>query len=632
MRPIKIGNVVRVHGASVDVLVTLPDLLVEVEGESLRLGQPGSYVTIPLDEYTLIGYVTHCGRSDVVTVDVEPERFLTVQLVGTIYNGRFIPGINRFPTLGDDVWVATREDFELIFGSFDQLLAGTREVRSFRLGRFAMNPDQEVRILGKPFFSRSVAVLGNSGSGKSCATAKILHEIVQLPEAQVILFDLHGEYAAAFSDDEGQPLPNVTVLNENDFVMPYWLLRYDELENIFVDRTNVSLISGQIGFLKEALRRLKGETAAALGIEKEFTIDTPIYFDLERLLNYARNMNEARFILGTDRYALASLAERNLSLAEQEKLLLERRCEFKQGNPEGEIPHPLYFGKLTPLINAIETRLADRRYDFLLRPFEQARRSSCAGEFLSCEGSAADHSRVLAGLLRFLCGRTQPRRNLTIVDLSGLPAEIIDTTVAVISRLVFDFNFWTPVDQRQPVLLVFEEAHNYIPQKSGTATFARQVVEKIAKEGRKYGVSAMVVSQRPSELSETVLSQCANLIVMRITNPDDQRYVCKIASETFAEMLRELPMLRPGEAFVIGDAVLMPMRTVIDRPPREPRSADMDFFACWLQRPPDAAIPEILEHWWRQDRSLLNVNGGRTKPPQDRLQALRESGILLESG
>jgi len=344
------------------------------------------------------------------------------------------------------------------------------------------------------------------------------------------------------------------------------------------------------------------------------TLDSPLYFSLERLKIYAENMNEARYVLNTDQFAFSKLALRSMPPREQEELLLTRRCEFNKGNPLNEIPHALYNGKLLGLIQRMETRLNDRRYDFLLRPLQRAARSPLFHEILTARSSPGELTEAVADYIRVLLGRRRPRSNLTIVDLSGVPFDIVDVTVAVLTRLLFDFNFWSPPAQRHPTLLVYEEAHNYIPRVAEGKCFARHAVERVAKEGRKYGVTAMVISQRPSELSETVLSQCNNMVVMRMNNPDDQAYIRKVVSDQFANLVRMLPILRPGEAFVIGDAVLMPMRTLVNLPTRLPRSGDVDFVAHWSKTTPDTDVPAILQHWWRQDRRLVNAPAEAATP------------------
>ncbi len=608
MNPLKIGNVIRVNSGQVDVMITTPDLNILIEGENYRVGQLGSYVTIPIEDRTIVGFVTGLGRQEVAVVEVQPQLIMQIQLLGEIKASRFVRGVNEYPIVGDDVWVAVKKDFEAIFGTFDQLLSGSKHPQSFTLGRFALNREFEVKVLGTEMFSKHVAVLGNSGGGKSCTTAKILQEVLDLDQAQVVLFDMHGEYRAAFSDEDGQLNANVTYLGVDDLVLPYWLLKYEELEAIFVDRSNPLHISTQISFLRSALLEFKQDAARELNLTKALTLDTPIYFSLDLFKTYAENLNEARFVLNDDHLAFSQLALRSLPIEEQQQLMRVKRCQFNRGNPEGETPHPLYFGKLLGLIDRIDTLFNDRRYRFLLKPIEHGMGSPYFRDHLKQEASAGQSSSLMNHLIRLLTGRVSPRSNLTIIDLSGIPYEIVDVTVAVLTRLLFDLNFWTPVDQRHPMLLVFEEAHNYIPRhlpERGTS-FARIAVERVAKEGRKYGVSAMIVSQRPSELSETVLAQCNSFVAMRLSNPDDQAYVAKIVSDHFSGLIQMLPILRPGEAFVIGDSVIMPMRTLVDMPKPSPESANADFFKLWSFGSVDFEIDTVIDHWRRQDRQLVN--------------------------
>jgi len=604
---LRIGIVTRVEGSSVEAMLTGSAMMVEHAGEQYRVGQLGSYVVIPLNGERLVGFVTGVDRREVGVVETRWRDFLRIQLLGVIREGRFSRGVHRHPGIGDEVWIAVREDFKAIFGSMEEPVeAESPFPKSFRLGRFALNPDFEVRVLGKEFFSKHVAILGNSGSGKSCAAAKIIHESLRLPEAQIVLFDLHGEYAASFCDEFGRLEENVTYLGEEDLVLPYWLLRYEELEALFVDKSNPLNVSNQITFLKTALLKLKAEAAEQLGLANVYSVDSPIYFDLQRLLTAAYNFNEARYILNSDQLAFAKLALRSRDPKQQHELLWKERCEFNRGQAEGETPHPTYYGKLLGLINSIEARLNDRRYDFMFRPVEQAKKSRFFRGILHDGMTPAERSAVLGQMLRLLTGRLVRRTNLTIVDLSGVPHDVIDIVVATLTRLLFEFNFWTPRPQRKPIVLVYEEAHNYIPRERKGHSFAALAVERVAKEGRKYGVSAIVVSQRPSELSETVLSQCNNMLVMRLNNPDDQEYITKVISDQFAALVGILPVLSPGEGFVIGDSVIMPMRTLIDLPPRLPRSGDVDFFRLWSEpgQPPD--VETILQFWWRQDRRLVH--------------------------
>jgi len=564
----------------------------------------------------LVGLVTGVGRQEAPTIDVQPEVTMQVQLLGEIKAGRFVRGVGEHPIVGDDVWVAVRNDFEKIFGSFDQLLAGSKHPQSFALGRFAYNSEFEVKVLGTEFFAKHVAILGNSGSGKSCTTTKILQEALDLRQSQVVLFDMHGEYKNAFSDDQGQINANVTYLGVDDLVLPYWLLKYEELEALLVDRSNPLNVSAQISFLRTALIEFKQDAARELGLTKLLTLDTPIFFSLERLKHYAENLNEARYILNDDRLAFSQLALRSMTPDEQQKLMREQRCQFNRGNPEGETPHPLYFGKLLGLIDLIDTRFNDRRYQFLLRPLEHGLKSRFFRDHLKSLGKTEQSSSLMNHLIKLLTGRVEPRSNLTIIDLSGIPFEIVDVTVAVLTRLLFDLNFWTPALQRHPTLLVYEEAHNYVPRTDRGRNFARTSVERVAKEGRKYGVSAMIVSQRPAELSDTVLAQCNSFVVMRISNPEDQHYVSKVVGDHFAGVMQMLPSLRPGEAFVIGDSVLMPMRTLVAMPRPAPLSGNVDFFKHWADEEVQGDLDEIIDHWRRQDRQRLGQAAEEPAEPE----------------
>lgn len=622
MDPLEIGHVIGVEGDSVHVQISVADLHFEYHGKTYRIGRPGSYITLPMGRRTLIGYTTSVGFDGDLEPGPQPETpariTIKCQLLGTVNGDKFSRGVNEYPTVGDPVRLGVDEDFELIFGCFDELAGsdGAEYPKSFSLGRFAIDTDFEVKVLGKEFFAKHVAVMGNSGSGKSCTTAKIVHEAMRLRNSQVLMFDMHGEYLKSFSDDDGNPLSNVTYLSDRNLVLPYWMLAYEEFEQLFVDAANPGDMNAQRLFLREAFERLKLPAAEELGLRWEFTIDTPVYYSLEQLLIFATNMNNARYVTNTPNYAFARLPYRQLPPEEQEKLLITRKMEFNPAAAEGETPHATYFGKLLSLINTIEAKLNDRRYDFLLRPFQQATRNLDLAPRMRENGSPGTLSLSVAQVIRQMLGRLDERRNLAIIDLSGLPFDVVDTTVAVLTRALFDFNFWSPPELRHPVLLVFEEAHNYLPRtpQPGRRTFARNAVEKVAKEGRKYGVSAMIVSQRPSEISETVLSQCNSMVLMRMNNPDDQEYAARVVSDQFRSLISLLPSMRPGEGFIIGDAVLMPMRTLIDMPPREPQSANMDFFKLWSANTKGGDVEQIINRWWRQERASIAA-APRPEPP-----------------
>ncbi|MFH0990136.1 MAG: DUF87 domain-containing protein [bacterium] len=243
-----------------------------------------------------------------------------------------------------------------------------------------------------------------------------------------------------------------------------------------------------------------------------------------------------------------------------------------------------FYGKFARFLVQLDTKLNDPRYDFMFKP------------------RLYIHSTTIEELLIRMFSLDGTSK-ITIMDMSGVPFDIVNTIVSLVARLAFDFNFWNINRRESPILLVFEEAHNYLSATGEGTRAARRTIERIAKEGRKYGVSCMIVSQRPSEISETILSQCNNFVVMRLTNPVDQNYVRRLVADTFPGLENLLPSLRQGEALVVGDAVPMPLRVLIDPPKPEPASADIKFFDKWKLSCTAIDVSEVVRRWWHQDRN-----------------------------
>jgi hypothetical protein len=243
-----------------------------------------------------------------------------------------------------------------------------------------------------------------------------------------------------------------------------------------------------------------------------------------------------------------------------------------------------YFGKFTRFLVRLNSKMNDPRYAFIFKP------------------KVCIDSESAKGLLTMIFG-LDGKSKITIMDLSGIPFDIVNTVVALIARIAFDFNFWNPNRRELPILLVFEEAHNYLSSTKDGSTAARLTVERIAKEGRKYGVSCMIVSQRPSEISETILSQCNNFVILRLFNPVDLSYIRRLVPETFSGLESAISTLRQGEAIVLGDSTPMPMRVQIDLPNPEPDSSDISFFDKWRQKGAATEAGDVMERWWSQHRS-----------------------------
>jgi hypothetical protein len=243
-----------------------------------------------------------------------------------------------------------------------------------------------------------------------------------------------------------------------------------------------------------------------------------------------------------------------------------------------------YFGKFSRLLVRLDNKMNDPRYAFMFQPNICVETESVVPLFMTLFGLAS-------------------KSRITIWDISGVPFDIVKTIAALIARITFDFNFWNPKRNDMPLLLVFEEAHNYLSTSAEGSKAARQTVERIAKEGRKYGVSCMIVSQRPSEISETILSQCNNFIILRLLNPTDQSYIRRLVPDTFSGLDDVISLLRQGESIIIGDSIPIPQRVQIDYPQPTPHSTDVKFFDKWKQSGTKVDVPEVMDHWLNQKRS-----------------------------
>ena len=504
--------------------------------EEVAVGQLGSQVSIRQRNVHLLAQVDRMWE--------EPGRVRKLALLplGEIgKDGRFTRGVHRFPVTGAEVYLTTAAQ---TMDLFDRYRAGGLD-----MGRLSNRPELKVYLDPNTLFSRHIAILGQSGAGKSWTVASLLQRSVKaLPRAHVVLLDLHGEYG--WHDEQGKLhsafAPDIVRhVDARDLEIPYWLLTYAELVDLLVDRTDPNA-SVQIAFLREALYALRRKANMDLGLDR-LSVDSPVNFSIKELYLHCKKANE-------------------------------QQLDF------GKTKGPL-FGLFDEFLVRFQALFNDARYDFLFRPKKRT------------------ESEHLEDLLRDFIGLGEPKRQITVIDLSSVPADVRPTVSAQIGRLAFEFNYWNPKRRDFPILLVCEEAHQYIPREyderhAGT----RRAMERIAKEGRKYGVCLCVVSQRPTELSETVLSQCSNYICLRITNPDDQAYVRRLLPEGEQNLAEVLTTLRRGEALAVGEAAPLPTRFQIYRPEPPPASSDVPISKSWTDGPEDLEVADIVSRWWKQLR------------------------------
>lgn len=542
----EIGYVIEVSGDKA-VVELIADPTVPLEGNYYP-GQPGSYVKIPFRDINIIGMVSSIRMQD-ITPPSKPDQEVVGEtvskkvgeclLIGTLSHKRkFTRGISVYPNVGQKVEMVSSAELKDIFSEFVS--------QDFSFSCLTKAEDQRAFIHVNRFFGRHVACLGTTGSGKSCTVASILQRTIEkYPDTHILAIDLHGEYATAF--------PENTLLIEADKVeLPYWLLNFEEFQDLAVDITEFTA-HNQITGLRDALlqARQKTDEEEKLGLGNAVTIDSPIYFDLQEMLQQIRDWN-VQMVPGAT-------------------------TKPKKG--------PLH-GVFDRFLIRFDSKINDPRFRFMFSPQKYS-----------------DNQSLTDLLKEYLSIDTGKR--MAVIDLSGIPFEAVGVAVSVISRVVYEFNFWNPERRKFPILMLFEEAHNYIPNRpEAKFSAAKSAVERLAKEGRKYGIGIIVISQRPKELSETVISQCNTFIAMRLTNPEDQNYIRRLVPDALAGLMDMLPSLRTGEALIVGDSVVMPTRVLVDMPNPEPKSADVDFAKHWAEGIKGLDVEHIVKCWRARRKKL----------------------------
>lgn len=507
----------------------------------------------------------------------------------------FVRGIQVLPVPTEKAHIFDAENLSLIFSKTSSF--------NFQIGTLASNSTVPFYIDGDKFFGKHIGVVGSTGSGKSCTVASLIQSVVGISEcknlhlneqknAHILIFDIHSEYSAAFKIHEDEKF-NLNLLDVDKLRLPYWLMNSEELESLFIE-SNEQNSHNQISQFKRAVILNKERHNSGL---KNITYDTPIYFSIKEVFNYISNMNDLTVYEKEGKTYFASLDD-NVEYSEN---LLWDRISFEASTGNG-IHKVLgakvskeggFHGEFDRFVSRLETKLNDKRLAFLLNPLKKD------GSIFGSE----DFELILKQFLGYI-----DKANISIVDLSGIPFEVLSLSVSLISRLIFDFAFHysklkhaTNETNDIPFMIVCEEAHNYIPQ-SNSADFkaSKKSIERIAKEGRKYGLSLMVVSQRPSEVSDTIYSQCNNFVSLRLTNKADQNYIKGLLPDSTSNLLDFLPILAQGEAFVVGDSVLMPSLVVLPRAKPEPKSASIKSYTEWNSSWKNISFDEVIQRWRKE--------------------------------
>ncbi|MFO0428119.1 MAG: ATP-binding protein [Planctomyces sp.] len=452
---------------------------------------------------------------------------------------RFLRSVESFPRLGSRCFVMSESELgtvlDLTASSFD-----TEEL--VEVGSYSLSSGTRARISGNRFFQRHSAIVGSTGSGKSWAVASLLERASQLPGSNIVLFDLHGEYQT-LSESEVGFASRLRIAGPGDLqnpgkdvlFLPHWLLSRDEMLSIVADIRQESAYIHAARFVRHVFD-LKSEWRNRHQQEdnlKTFTLDSPIPYSLDELISRLEFDNN----------------------------------EMVEGNRAGSEKQGPYFGKLTRLLDRFRDRVADPRNGFLFRAPEESESPEWLGQ-LAVRLLAAD----------------QEHRGIKIIDFSEVPADLISVVASTLARLLYTVQFWLAPSDRTPLCIVCDEAHLYLPRSENADAGqlnSLESFERIAKEGRKYGVSLLVVSQRPSDLNSTILSQCSNFLALRLSSERDKTAVRALLPDSMKGVSDLLPILDTGETLVIGDAVLFPTRIKFDAPEIRPRSSSMEFWNEW---------------------------------------------------
>lgn len=558
-----------------------------IEGVVYRVGQIGSFLKVPLGYANLFGIVTQIGSAaipenlkELVLQDYEQfknTRWLNMVLVGEQIGKKFDRGVTQFPTTGDKVHMVTISDLDVIYGGFE-------DSNSIVVGSISVSERLTAKIDLDKLVSRHCVIVGSTGSGKSNSVAIILEAIAdkEFKSSRILVIDPHGEYNDSLKG-KSKVFKIGASKEESELCIPYWALPFNELMKIF----SGNLTDQNKDYIRDKIleKKIKAAEESKLKIGKEsITADSPIPFSIKQLW-----------------FDLDDFERQTFRESRKPETITELKVE---GNPEKLISNeyePASAGGGSPFLNnkakgilgfleSIRVKLKNSNYNFLFTPGELT--PDLAGK---CNKDLND-------LLLDWLGDEKP---ITILDLYGIPGEIMSSISGTLLKIVYDALFWgqnTKVGgKQQPLLVVLEEAHNYL--KAGENSISSRSVQTLAKEGRKYGIGLLLVTQRPSELDETVLSQCGTMIALRMNNSKDRGHIKSAIQDELQTMVDLLPSLRTGEGLVSGEAVKLPSRVKFSKIANAPKSSDPKVSEQWRKEIEniEGEYKKLLSFWRNQN-------------------------------
>lgn len=573
---------------SVDNLETF-----KIDGEELKVG---SYLRVAdNDNAIMIAIIENFSIEVGTDKENNPTRKYIIEAnpLGVLRGDEFQRGGDSIAIPPKKVEPAKSEEIGKIYQN------SITESDKFIFSSLSSNQDIKIPVNGNKFFNKHIAIVGSTGSGKSHTVTKIIQKAVEakngdfsLNNSHIVIFDIHSEYKSAF--------PKANYIDISNLVLPYWLLNSDELEEVLLDTGERDNYNQSSVFRKLVTANKKKHNS---DISKIF-YDSPLFFDIIEIQNALYNLknetknskNSERIMINDGSYECKESStniDTGILLTEDEKIKKYFDSEYKF--------HPVKNQNITRGDYAEGT--LDKFFTRFQEKISQDRLSFLFGE----KTKTISFEDVLKNVL----GYNDNQSNVTIIDLSGVPFEVTSITVSLISRIIFEYGYFykrlrceknsnEKINNDIPILLVFEEAHKYVPNSELSKFRASKTsIERIAKEGRKYGVTLMLASQRPSEISETIFSQCNNFIAMRLTNPNDQNYVKKLLPDTFGNLIDKLPSLKAGEALLLGESVVLPSIVQIEKCDLAPSSNDIPYWNLWKEEWKDLNFEDLKNEWYK---------------------------------
>ena len=565
----------------------------QIAEEKLKVG---SYLRIADNDNAVLIAVIENFMIEVPTVldnIVKKKYIIEAAPLGIIRGEKFERGGDTLTIPPKEVLPAREEEIKSIFEH------SISKQKQFCFSVLSTNHNISVPVDGNKFFSKHIAIVGSTGSGKSHTVAKIIQTAIKEKESDfsglnnthIIIFDIHSEYKSAF--------PDANLIDINNLILPYWMLNSDELMELFIDTEAND--HRQRSVLKEAIvNNRKMHFQGADEDKKKIHFDSPFFFDVSEILTYISNRNnEKKDKDNSIPYQNAKNEIKTFDVNDANDLFLEN-VKYTGSSASGTNN-----GGLINFIDRLENKINDKRLEFL---FGKKSKQRAIFENDILKSKEITFEKTLEQLISY----SDEKRNVTIIDLSGIPFDILSITVSLISRILFEYGYYykkirsmsdagQKMNNDVPLLLVYEEAHKYVP-KSELAKYraSRESIERIAKEGRKYGISLLLASQRPSEISETIFSQCNNFVALRLTNPNDQNYVKKLLPDTMGDLIDKMPALKAGEGLLIGDSVVIPSVVQVLSCELEPSSNDIPYFEVWKEQWKDLDIASIKKEWLKK--------------------------------